>query len=70
MVHRPERLVEIIDVLKKYKFSVKKLQFVYSNYKKNALMVLIKATKNGLDGLKVNPPINVLDYKSYKNIFD
>ena len=70
MVHRPERLVEIIDVLKKYKFSVKKLQFVYSNYKKNALMVLIKATKNGLDGLKVNPPINVMEYKTYKNIFD
>ena len=70
MVHRPERLIEIIEILKKYKFAVKKLQFVYSNYKKNALMVLIKATKNGLDGLKVNPPINVLDYKSYKNIFD
>ena len=70
MVHRPERLIEIIDILKKYKFAVKKLQFVYSSYKKNALMVLIKATKNGLDGLKINPPINVLDYKSYKNIFD
>lgn len=69
MVHRPERLVEIIEIFKKYKFSIKKLQFVYSSYKKNALMVLIKATKNGLDGLKINPPINVLDYKSYKNIF-
>ena len=70
MVHRPERLVEILDLLKTYKFAVKKLQFIYSNYKKPALMVLIKATKNGLDGLKVNPPINVLDYKTYKNIFD
>ena len=70
MVHRPERLVEIIELLKKYKFAVKKLQFVYSSFNKNALMVLIKATKNGLDGLKINPPVNVRDYKSYKNIFD
>lgn len=70
MVHRPERLVEIIMLLKKYKFAVKKLQFIYTNYNKSALMVLIKATKNGLEGLKINPPLNVKDYKSYKNIFD
>ena len=70
MVHRPERLQEIINLLSEYKFAVKKLQFVYSDFKKNALMVLIKATKNGQEGLKVNPPINVMNYKTYKNIFD
>ena len=70
MVHRPERLQEIIKLLDEYKFAVKKLQFVYSDYKKNALMVLIKATKNGQEGLKVNPPINVMEYKTYQNIFD
>lgn len=70
MVHRPERLTEIIMALEKYKFAVKKLQFVYSNYHKRALMVLIKAVKNGATGLIVNPPINVLNYTSYKNIFE
>ena len=70
LVHRPDRLIEIIEVLRKYKFAIKKIQFIYTNYNKNALMVLIKATKNGLEGLKINPPINVLDYTSYKNIFD
>ena len=70
MVHRTERLQEIIKLLDEYKFAVKKLQFVYSDYKKNALMVLIKATKNGQEGLKVNPPINVMEYKTYQNIFD
>ena len=70
MVHRPERLAEIFSVLDHYKFAVKKLQFIYSTNNKNALMVLIKATKNGQDGLIVNPPINVMKYNSYKGIFD
>ena len=70
MVHRPERLQEISNTLSKYKFAIKKLQFIYSDYKKGAIMVLIKATKNGLEGTKVNPPINVLEFKTYQNIFD
>ena len=70
MVHRPERLAEIFSVLEHYKFAIKKIQFIYSSNNKNALMVLIKATKNGLDGLIVNPPINVLNYKTYKGIFE
>ena len=70
MVHRPERLQEIINLLNEYKFAVKKLQFIYSDYKKNALMVLIKATKNGQEGMKVEPPINVMEYKTYQNIFN
>lgn len=70
MVHRPERLSEIFSILDHYKFAIKKLQFIYSSNNKNALMVLIKATKNGLDGIIVNPPINVLNYTSYKGIFE
>ena len=69
MVHRPERLAEIINTMNKYKFAVKRLQFIYTDPKKSAIMVLIKATKNGLEGVKVNPAINILEYKSYKNIF-
>ena len=70
LVHRPERLMELINILTKYKFSVKKLQFVYAGYQKSAIMVLIKATKNGSDGLIINPPVNVLEHRSYKRIFD
>ena len=70
MVHRPERLAEIFSILEHYKFAIKKLQFIYSNDNKSALMVLIKATKNGLDGLIVMPPINFLNYTSYKGIFE
>lgn len=70
LVHRCDRLEEIILSMNKYNFSIKKLQFIYTNDNKNSIMVLIKAIKNGKTGsLKVLPPINILDYKSYKNIF-
>jgi len=58
-------------LLSLYNFSVKKLQFIYSSYNKEAIMVLIKATKNGKMGsLKVLPPIDILKYKSYQGIFE
>ncbi len=70
IVHRPERLEEIVQVLNKYNFRIKKLQFIYAGFKKEAIMVLIKAVKNGQYGLKVGKPIDVLQYKSYKGIFE
>ena len=71
LVHRPDRLEEIIDCLIKNNFAIKKLQFIYSNMSKEAIMVLIKATKNGKTGsLKVMPPVNVADCKTYKGIFE
>lgn len=71
IVHRCDRLDEIIECLGKYNFKVKKMQFVYAGYGKDAIMVLIKATKNGNTGsLKVNPPIDILKLKSYKGIFE
>lgn len=70
LVHRTDRLEEILICLNKYNFSVKKLQFIYSNYKKDAIMVLIKAVKNGMTGVKVLPPLNVLEHKTYQGIFD
>ena len=71
IVHRCDRLEEILECLDRYNFKVKKLQFIYAGFKKEAIMVLIKATKNGKSGsLKVMPPIDVLKYKSYKGIFE
>ena len=71
IVHRCDRLEEILVCLEKYNFKVKKLQFIYAGYNKEAIMVLIKATKNGKSGsLKVMPPIDVLQHKTYKGIFE
>ncbi len=70
IVHRCDRLEELIVCLNKYGFGVKKIQFVYSNIDKEAIMVLVKAIKNGRIGsLKVAPPIDIRYLDSYKNIF-
>lgn len=71
LVHRCDRLEEIFDTLYKYGFKIKKLQFIYAGFEKEAIMVLIKATKNGKSGsLKVLPPIDILKCKTYKRIFE
>lgn len=67
--HRPERLVEIIKLLGEYKFSVKRIQLIYSKFEKNAIILLIDACKGGKEGLIVSPPIDISKYNSYQNIF-
>ena len=69
LVHRTERLEEIIYTLNKYNLRIKNIQFVYTKDNDNSSLVLIKALKNGNFGLKVNPPIFINKYNSYKNIF-
>lgn len=59
IVHRTERLIEIINVMKKYNFEPKKIRFVYPNNEKNSDLVLIEGVKNGKSGLKLLPPLFV-----------
>lgn len=61
MVHRPERLIEIINLFQKYNFEPKKIQLVYPKKEKDANMLLIEGIKNGKSGLKVLDPLIVHD---------
>lgn len=61
MIHRPERLAEIITTLKKVKIEVKTLQLVYPFADKEATMVLIEARKDAKTGLKVKEPLIIYD---------
>lgn len=61
MVHRPDRLVEIISKMKEYGLEPKKLQFCYPKKGKDANIVLIEAIKNGNSGLKILPGIIIHD---------
>ena len=61
MVHRPERLVEIIVKMKKYNLEPKRIQFCYPKKRKNANIILIEGIKNGNSGIKVLNPIIVHD---------
>lgn len=53
MVHRPERLVDILSLMRHYKVEPKKLKFVFSNKNQKPKLVLIKAVKNAKDFLDV-----------------
>ena len=59
IVHRPERLMELLFCLKKYNLEPKKIQFVYPNTSKESNIVLIEAKKNGNSGVKILEPIFV-----------
>ena len=57
MVHRPERIVDICELLRKYKLEPKIIRFVYPNKEKKAKLVLIKAIKNAKKFLKIEKPL-------------
>jgi len=57
IVHRPERLVEIIELMKKHNIEPKKMRLVYPKKDKEANILLIEGTKNGKPGLKILPPL-------------
>lgn len=61
MVHRPERLVDIIYELRINKLEPKNIRFVYSNINKEPKLVLIKAVKNANKFLKIDKPLFVYD---------
>ncbi|WP_017185065.1 tRNA1(Val) (adenine(37)-N6)-methyltransferase [Alkalibacillus haloalkaliphilus] len=59
MVHRPNRLSEIMTVAKSYKLEVKRLKFVYPKRHKEANIVLVEFAKDGQPDLKVEPPLYI-----------
>lgn len=57
LVHRTDRLSEIINMLLKYNLQPKRIRFLYPKELENSNLVLIDARKNGNVGLKVLPPL-------------
>ena len=57
IVHRPERIIEIIEEMKKNRIEPKKIQFIYPGKDKEANILLIEGVKNGNPGLKILPPL-------------
>lgn len=61
-IHRANRLEEIMLLLNKHGFKVKRMKFVYTTTTKDAMMVLIDARANGNTGdLKVEKPLVIYD---------
>ena len=69
LVHRPERLEEIITLANKNKLHIKEMIFIHSDIKKNAIMVLLKMVKNSRLGVKIHLVVINRETKTYQNIF-
>ncbi len=68
MVHRSERLADIISEMRKYKMEPKRIRFVYSNNISESKLVLIESVKNGKPFLKLDKPLYI--YKEDGNYTD
>ncbi|WEG73206.1 tRNA1(Val) (adenine(37)-N6)-methyltransferase [Vagococcus intermedius] len=62
IVHRPERLLDILETMKKYHIMPKRVQFVYPKSGKEANILLVEGIRQGKPGgLKILPPLQVYD---------
>lgn len=59
MVHRPDRLVDIIYEMRHNKIEPKEIKLVYPYENKEPNLVLIKAIKNGGQFLKIDKPLYI-----------
>jgi tRNA1Val (adenine37-N6)-methyltransferase len=67
LVHHPERVPEILDILGEEGFQPKRLRFVHGNAAAEARIVLLEAVRQGRAGMRVEPPLFVYeeDGKTY-----
>lgn len=61
LVHRPERLLDIMMLMRKYRIEPKRMQLVYPKAGKEANILLIEGIKDGKPDLKVLPPFVVYE---------
>ena len=59
IVHKPERMPDIIQKLRGNKIEPKELRVVYSNKNSEASLILIKAVKGGKKFLKIDRPLYI-----------
>ncbi len=57
MIHKPFRLVEILNMMCQYKIEPKRLRFVHPYVDKEPTMVLIEGTKGGKSRVTIEPPL-------------
>ena len=57
LVHRPERLIDILTTMRNYNIEPKKIRLIYPGKNKESNILLIEGKKNGKKGLKILPPL-------------
>ncbi|MFD0962147.1 tRNA1(Val) (adenine(37)-N6)-methyltransferase [Paenibacillus chungangensis] len=59
LVHRPSRLLDIMESLRRWRLEPKRIQFIHPHAGAEANMVLIEASRDGKPDIKLLPPIMV-----------
>ena len=57
LVHRPERLVEIISLFNNYNIGISRIKFIYDRIDKPAVSILVEGRKNRNCSLKIDKPL-------------
>lgn len=57
LVHRADRAIDIISLMKKYELEPKRIRFCHSKVDKNAKIILIEGLKFGSEGVTILPPL-------------
>lgn len=65
LVHRPERLAEILSLMVAYRLVPKRLRFVHPRVDQEAKMVLIEGVRDARPGLRTLAPLIVLAGEGY-----
>lgn len=61
LVHRPERLVDIMMYMKEYKIEPKRMRLVYPKKGKEANTLLIEGIRDGKQGMKIESPLFIYE---------
>ncbi len=61
IVHRPDRLIDILLEMRKNNIEPKKIRLVYPKEGQEANILLVEGKKNGNPGIKILPPLYVHD---------
>jgi len=59
MIHRPDRLVDLIELARANKMEPKEIRFIHPNTLKAPNLLMIKYVKSGNKGMKMLPPLYV-----------
>ena len=69
LVHKPERLDDIIIYCDKYNINVKNITFISTKIEKEPKLVLVRCIKGSSRNLKISENLCIEGLKSFKNIF-
>ena len=69
MVHKDFRLADIIILLNKYNFGIKRIIPIYNDETSECTSIIVESVYKGKDYVKIGKSIYINKYKSYKNIF-